>query len=385
MTLKNSILFMTFISSFGYQIQSSGVEPAILAESGLGVEKLEVDLDDDWFEAIDVADLEAIKKFIQLDPEIINIQVSDDGNTALIRAVYNNHPDVVKFLLQAPGIDVNKQNYQGATVLISACGLRDLNMVELLLNAPGIDVNVQDGFGNTALITAVPPFDIENPELASLFAGTPFFSSPDNSRQIIKLLLELPAININAQNKSGLTALAAADSSTNRQIIALIENKIDQLTRRACDAIRNNNITDLKSFMAQLGDTISDGAGITLLDKAFESNKPDIIFFLLSRAQDPRELLSRFPFEFVNPNSDIFKLCMDLAYPSISSTTCTASSTGSVSIETPTQKLSGVLCAVCLAENCTQRCSNCHKVYYCSPKCQAKHWKTHKHECNKIQ
>ncbi|CAG9315561.1 unnamed protein product [Blepharisma stoltei] len=39
------------------------------------------------------------------------------------------------------------------------------------------------------------------------------------------------------------------------------------------------------------------------------------------------------------------------------------------------------ICATCGKENVPNRCSLCHKFYYCDQKCQGKHWKTHKWTC----
>ena len=39
-------------------------------------------------------------------------------------------------------------------------------------------------------------------------------------------------------------------------------------------------------------------------------------------------------------------------------------------------------CRVCQKPNATKRCSRCNIVWYCSPECQKKDWKTHKPVCN---
>ena len=40
-------------------------------------------------------------------------------------------------------------------------------------------------------------------------------------------------------------------------------------------------------------------------------------------------------------------------------------------------------CARCEKQDCSNRCSACKQVYYCSRSCQAAHWATHKLQCNK--
>ncbi|KAH8799534.1 hypothetical protein DL96DRAFT_869058 [Flagelloscypha sp. PMI_526] len=43
--------------------------------------------------------------------------------------------------------------------------------------------------------------------------------------------------------------------------------------------------------------------------------------------------------------------------------------------------MSSTRCAKCRKEPATQRCSVCHRTYYCNPECQKKHWKIHNHIC----
>lgn len=42
-------------------------------------------------------------------------------------------------------------------------------------------------------------------------------------------------------------------------------------------------------------------------------------------------------------------------------------------------------CFNCDLPDCSNKCSACKKVYYCSKKCQTDHWKEHKEICKMIK
>lgn len=361
-----------------------------------------------WLSAAGRGDLQTIEK---LAPRI-DVNARDEHNsTALIRAAWLGRGNVVKFLLQIPGIDVNARDPD--TALIAAVGRGHENIVRILLRAPKIDVNVRTGHSAwTALSQAiilkrfeliehllqVPDIDVN---ISDNEGNTPLIHAAKLGREdMVKLLLQMPGININAKTENGDTALLQATWRCHHAVVKLIQEKIARLTIEAFQAISSyakasdfaatspklqsasegyaglttadaarNNLERLKSILEQIGiDTICDAEGNTLLDKAFIANKPEIIFLLLQNAKDPRELLARFPFENIQPSSDIFLLCIDMAY---------AKSNAKIEADSKT-------CANCSRAYCTKKCSRCKQVYYCSTECQKKHWRPHKHSCKTV-
>lgn len=351
----------------------------------------------EWFEPAKKGNLDAIHKVINLVD--VNVQ-NADGDTALICASDNGHIPIVKFLLQAPNINVNAQNNKGNTALIGACYNGHENIVEMLLQVPEIIVNAKNLTGNNAFMQAASHGRSPKSALAILSEGglEAVFNKKENiikmlmqapgmelnaqdyqgdnafiklvwgwiNRSILTLFLNTPSIKINLKNRNGETALTMAKYNTNPWVLQMMKAKVDELTIKAFDAVNSGNLETLRVIVEQLGiDGIVDAHGNTLLDKACAADKPDIIKYLLLSAQDPQELLSRFPFEAIQPTSEIFNLCMNLAYiPN-----------------------GGKLCAhdKCRSENCTKRCGRCKKVNYCSAECQKAHWKSHKPECKPVE
>lgn len=310
-----------------------------------------------WTQLITAAgkgDVERVKQLLQSPKIDVNAQI-DEGHTALMYAVHEKHIDVVKLLLQVPGIDINIQaknrmtaysaaleqgdpnilelflkhpdfinkcNKNGVTPLILACQQKNSDRVSVLLRSPEIDVNAQ----TTAC---------DDPKMVG--ATALIWAAHGGRNSAVKCLLDDPRVNINAKTKDGYTALEIAKQQRelamelpkkgNSQIVIsghiedhylatveLIQNKITKLTNAAFRAI-SDNLDKLKSIVNRIGiDGIVDLDDNTLLDCACAAGKKDIIEYLLHNAQDPQELLSRFPFESINPTSDIFKLCMAIAY-----------------------------------------------------------------------
>lgn len=296
-------------------------------------------------------------------------------SSALIYAASQGQDNIVKLLLQSPSLNINVRNKRGTTALMHACSAVNKNIVMLLLQMPDIDVNAQNISGSTALMLAadVDALDIGNYE---------------DRAEIIKNLLEVPGIDINAQGKGGKTALMYAIESEQPILVDTIKNKISELIDQAIGAIRQNNLEKFKSIIAQIGiDTVVDKEGNTFLDKAFAANCPEIIMYLLQNIKDPQAALSRFPFEHVPPTSDIFKFCMDIAYATPDQINI---GTGALAVKTVDKAdfnqaaQSGAkinFCSYCCKENCTQKCSKCHKAYYCNSECQKSDWKAHKTIC----
>lgn len=301
------------------------------------------------------------------------IVVNPHGRNILIWAAADNRVNIIKYFLQIPEIDINYQDRYGKTALMAAAQAGHEASVKTLLAAPAINVNIQDKRGMNVLMIAIC-----------------YIHMP-----IIKLLLGTP-INFYAQDEHGKTVLNQLDAAqpgykrTAYNIKKLIENKISKLTDAAFMAVSSyakasadatHNLDQLKKILAQISiDKITDATGNTLLDTAFEVNQPAIIIFLLQNAKDPQELLSRFPFEVINPTSEIFEYMLDLAYACPSKSGPSIKRSAGLNFIDPEKSEIIKFCHVCSAKTDTL-CARCKKVYYCSQKCQKADWNIHKHLC----
>ncbi|XP_063923686.1 uncharacterized protein LOC135137861 [Zophobas morio] len=192
-----------------------------------------------------------------LDSEASIYIVDEKGNNPLHYASKStkSNPDIIKLLLEK-GMDVDAQNVNGATALHIACGHSNYDVAKVLLDfgasidtvdkhdknalhyaaqfcpenrdvlklliQKGIDLNAQDQNGTTALQIACREGVYDNAETlldsGALIAVTDhhqnnslhYASAPKkDNRSVIQLLLR-KGLNINSQNKNGMTALQIA-------------------------------------------------------------------------------------------------------------------------------------------------------------------------------
>jgi ankyrin repeat protein len=88
----------------------------------------------------------------------VNDCINSDKDTALTKSIRRDLlPDMIAFILETPGIDVNKQDYKGWTPLMAAANRDAIHTVKLLLAHDGIDVNRRDIRYKTALDHAYSP------------------------------------------------------------------------------------------------------------------------------------------------------------------------------------------------------------------------------------
>lgn len=148
-----------------------------------------------WFHAAKTGNSDVIQKLIGK----VDVNAQDNGYTALMYAVFYNHENIVKLLLQVPNININARNNNGWTALMFASKMGNQNIVKLLLNNSDIDVNV-----NTIDGTAL--------SLAAQYG----------EEDVVKLLLQVPGIEIDARADYGITALMKASKMSNHNIAKLL-------------------------------------------------------------------------------------------------------------------------------------------------------------------
>ncbi|KAK5640114.1 hypothetical protein RI129_010925 [Pyrocoelia pectoralis] len=134
--------------------------------------------------------LEIVKHLVQSDPNLVNVSDSD-GYTPLHRACYNDHIDIVSFLLEN-GASVSAVTHMKWQPLHSACQWNNVNCTLRLLQH-GADINALTEGGQTPLHIA---------------------ASHGASYDTVQLLLMQPYINAQIKNNRNETAYDIARRSS---------------------------------------------------------------------------------------------------------------------------------------------------------------------------
>lgn len=94
-----------------------------------------------------------------------------------------------------PGVDCTGTLYRGKTILQNLVNsFDDADLVKQVLSIPGVDVNAKDDYGRTAL----------------------HYAARSNHRKAVKALLEAPGIDVNSKSDNGSTPL---DLTQKRDVI----------------------------------------------------------------------------------------------------------------------------------------------------------------------
>ena len=133
----------------------------------------------------------------------INVNLAEmAGATPLCIAAQVGHEEVVELLLDAPTTRINARNKDGATALFDAAANNFPRIVELLIRR-GADVNLALKLGTTALSIAAHRGRLE----------------------VVRVLLQAPAIEVNHTTKSAITALAMACAKGHQDVVKLLLEK----------------------------------------------------------------------------------------------------------------------------------------------------------------
>ncbi|XP_018328199.1 ankyrin repeat domain-containing protein 49-like [Agrilus planipennis] len=157
--------------------------------------------------AAENGELEVVKSLVLKDPGLVNV-ADKDGYTPLHRACYNNHVEVVEFLLEN-GADISAKTLMLWQPLHSACQWNHKECV-LRLIQHGADVNAASEGGQTPLHIA---------------------TSHGTSYESVQLLLMHPYINPNILNNNKETPFDIAKRASNYY-------KMFEMTNPAFNGIR---------------------------------------------------------------------------------------------------------------------------------------------------
>ena len=161
------------------------------------------------------------------------------GKTALLVAVRSNRAKVVKYLLQQ-GADPNIRSLDNVTPLSAACFDGNTRLIKYLLDA-GANPDMQDGTGKSPIIYAaakgfsnvvktliekgVDPNKSYGSGLTALMwaAGHTSDTPGPDGVKTLKVLTEY-AVNLNAQDERGMTALMYAYQLNNKAAITFLKS-----------------------------------------------------------------------------------------------------------------------------------------------------------------
>ena len=220
------------------------------------------------FECCYTGDVGIVRRLLRFGK--VDVNMATGVGTPLCVAAFKGHASIVRELLSIPGIDVNLAQQTGTTPLYFAAQERHLGTVELLLTARGINVNLAEINGNTPLciaaqlgheeivrlLLAVPGIKIDvQPEngatslycaaqnnflgIVQLFLkrgadvnltlndGTsPLCAAANQGNiEVVRLLLQAPAIQVNKAARNGVTALGIASTRGYKEIVRLLLEK----------------------------------------------------------------------------------------------------------------------------------------------------------------
>mgnify|MGYP006184162911 CR=1 FL=1 len=127
------------------------------------------------------------------------------ANAALTRAILTSD-FFSMFLALEDGADINTQTLPGATALIVATHAGQTDVVRRLLNVPGIHPDFQEADGWTALM----------------------FAAYTGNVDIVHMLLDF-GVDLNLQNTQGLSAVEVARQFNQMEIVYVLEERVNQV------------------------------------------------------------------------------------------------------------------------------------------------------------
>jgi len=236
--------------------------------------------------AIKADKLKAVKKLVEADPAIVNIENSH-GDSPLYIAVQEENIDIAKYLIDN-GADVNHINTTEVwSILHLACHLKNLEMVKLLLdNDADIELTTNTGATPLYLICETGTHSQAAIEIIEVLLDAAeekgvldeyinkkeehgyfplYIACKEGDDDIVELLLKSGA-NLEEKNEQGQTAL----------MIAIQENK------------ESSHLEVIKTLLKAGADLLyTDNTGRTALDWAQQNDDDDVIRLLIQYAPIP--------------------------------------------------------------------------------------------------
>jgi len=123
-----------------------------------------------------------------------------EGQTPLHFACQRISIEIIKYLIEEKGANIEEVDYEGKTCLLLACekGRFDFRVAKYLIEKKGANIEAKDSNGNTALMVSLTS------EVSS------YYSSYYLNKDLVEYLLHQKNTDINARNNEGQTVLHQA-------------------------------------------------------------------------------------------------------------------------------------------------------------------------------
>jgi ankyrin repeat protein len=266
----------------------------------------------------------------------------------LCTAAANGNRNIVRYLIDVHGADINEAVNTGITPLFVAAQNGQLALVRYIVHELGADVNKAEDDGATPLYTAV-----QEGHLAVA----------------VCLVKELGA-DVNKAMNDGSTPLHIATKTNNLALIRCLVGDFGADVNRATNggvtplyvAVQNDRLDVLKCLVNELGaDVNKAGLGITPLMAASKFQHNEVVRWLLKKGANAQTKYK----DFGETAAGISK-CFGA----------------------PAEQTAYIEARMhCANPGCSgaglKKCANCLEVFFCSKECQVAAWPAHKADCKR--
>ncbi|XP_067653728.1 uncharacterized protein [Haliotis asinina] len=186
----------------------------------------------DLYDASEDGDLERVKRILAAVHVNINYRGGEYGWTPVMAAAYNEHRDVVGFLV-GRGADVSLVSRFGNNVLQLACYGGDLDTVKLILSLKVLDINTRGQYSRTPVMAAawkgqrdVVEFLVGRGADVSLVDkggdNALHLSCMGGDLDTVTFVVSLGVLDINARDNFGRTAADIARNYRHQRVLDLL-------------------------------------------------------------------------------------------------------------------------------------------------------------------
>ncbi|XP_078033107.1 uncharacterized protein LOC144467950 [Augochlora pura] len=168
---------------------------------------------------------------------LVNRRKAVYNHTVLHMAVSYGKVQVVTFLKNLKGVDLNAKDKDGNTLLFKTVHSDNLTMVKYLIRQ-GVNVNLKNKFGETILFAAAKFGNLDMVKFLINDNKIDFTGKNNNDRTIfheaacsgnldtVKFLINVKKADFNATDKNGTTSLQMAVSSGNLELVKFLVNEV---------------------------------------------------------------------------------------------------------------------------------------------------------------
>lgn len=190
--------------------------------------------------ACDAGDIAAVKRILEEGTIDVN-GITENEDTALIKAAHRGSLEIVKLLLQNPTVDINHANKGGKTALHEAALRGKKDVVVYLLSCHGINPFLRTTNGRTALHCAARRCKVDiidallstgqlHPNQQDDEGDTALhIAVRDENVPVIHRFLQVPGVKFNIRNKGGRAAFDLAP----RKFVAQFRPRMDEIIAAA--------------------------------------------------------------------------------------------------------------------------------------------------------